>query len=86
MQEVPSPPDNPPQAGGTRFTTAGLRRGYAHAQPMAVGVFAYAVTFGLLASDAGLSVLEAMFMSALVYSGSAQVATVATLTPSLLAW
>lgn len=61
------------------FTAAGFRRGYTSAQPMAVGVFAYAVTFGLLASDAGLSVLEAMFMSALVYSGTAQVATVGTL-------
>jgi 4-azaleucine resistance transporter AzlC len=65
----------------TAFTAAGFRRGYANAQPMAIGVFAYAVTFGLLASDAGLSVLEAMVMSALVYSGSAQVATVGALTP-----
>jgi 4-azaleucine resistance transporter AzlC len=64
----------------TAFSAAGFRRGYAHAQPMSVGVFAYAVTFGLLASDAGLSVLEAMFMSALVYSGSAQVATVGAFT------
>lgn len=81
MQEVSSPPESAaPPAGPTRFTTAGFRRGYAHSQPMAVGVFAYAVTFGLLASDAGLSVLEAMFMSALVYSGSAQVATVAAVT------
>lgn len=62
------------------FTAAGFRRGYAQAQPLAIGVFAYAVTFGLLASDAGLSALEAFFMSALVYSGSAQVATVGTLT------
>ena len=65
----------------TTFTAAGFRRGYAQAQPLAIGVFAYAVTFGLLASDAGLSVLEAMLMSALVYSGSAQVATVGTLSP-----
>lgn len=61
------------------FTAEGFRRGYALAQPMAIGVFAYAVTFGLLASDAGLSALEAMFMSALVYSGTAQVATVGAL-------
>jgi predicted branched-subunit amino acid permease len=39
----------------TTFTAAGFRRGYAQAQPLAIGVFAYAVTFGMLASDAGLS-------------------------------
>lgn len=58
------------------FTAAGLRRGFASAQPLAIGVLAYGVTFGLLARDAGLSVLEAALMSATVYSGSAQVATV----------
>jgi predicted branched-subunit amino acid permease len=69
----------PSAAARPSFTTAGFRRGYALAQPMAIGVFAYAVTFGLLASDAGLSALEAVFMSALVYSGTAQVATVGAL-------
>ena len=58
------------------FTAAGLRRGLSRAQPLAVGVFGYALAFGLLASDASLSVLEAALMSAVVYSGSAQVATV----------
>jgi hypothetical protein len=29
------------------FTTTGLRRGYVAAQPLALGVFVYAVTFGL---------------------------------------
>lgn len=58
------------------FTAAGLRRGFVSAQPLAVGVFAWGVTFGLLARDAGLSMLEAALMSATVYSGTAQVATV----------
>lgn len=58
----------------TTFTGAGFRRGFASAQPLAIGVFAYAVTFGLLARDAGLSVIEAALMSASVYSGSAQIA------------
>jgi 4-azaleucine resistance transporter AzlC len=61
------------------FTPAGLRRGFVAAQPLAVGVFAYGLTFGLLARDAGLSVIEACLMSATVYSGSAQVAAVAGL-------
>ena len=61
------------------FTVAGFRRGFACAQPLALGVLAYGVTFGLLARDAGLSVLEAALMSATVYSGSAQIATVSGL-------
>lgn len=59
-----------------QFSTAGLRRGYIAAQPLALGVFIYGVTFGLLARNAGLSILEAMLMSATAYSGSAQTATV----------
>jgi 4-azaleucine resistance transporter AzlC len=61
------------------FSAAGLRRGYVVAQPLALGVFIYGVTFGLLARNAGLSILEALVMSATVYSGSAQTATVSGL-------
>ena len=46
---------------------------------MAVGVFAYGVAFGLLAQEARLSLAEAVTMSALVYSGTAQLATVSAL-------
>src|SRR4051812_24644826 len=70
-------------ANGSRavsFTSAGFKRGFIQAQPLAIGVLAYAVMFGLLASDAGLSVLESLVMSAGVYSGSAQVAAVSGLT------
>jgi len=58
------------------FTAAGLKRGYIAAQPLALGVLVYGVTFGLLARNAGLSIIEAVLMSATVYSGSAQTATV----------
>lgn len=58
---------------------AGLRRGFVAAQPLAFGVFVYGITFGLLAVNAGLSILEAIVMSATVYSGSAQTATVSGL-------
>jgi predicted branched-subunit amino acid permease len=58
------------------FSAPGLRRGFIAAQPLAFGVFIYGVTFGLLAVNAGLSILEAMLMSITVYSGSAQIATV----------
>jgi 4-azaleucine resistance transporter AzlC len=57
------------------FSIAGVRRGYVAAQPLALGVFVYAVTFGLLARNTGLSTLEATVMSVAVYSGSAQTAT-----------
>ncbi|HTT13107.1 MAG TPA: AzlC family ABC transporter permease [Burkholderiaceae bacterium] len=58
------------------LSASGLRRGYVAAQPLAFGVFVYGVTFGLLARNAGLSIVEALLMSATVYSGSAQTATV----------
>jgi predicted branched-subunit amino acid permease len=40
---APSPRPAPPA------TWAGLRRGFVHAQPMAVGVVVYGMAFGLLA-------------------------------------
>jgi len=39
-------------------------------------VFVWGITFGLMGRDAGLSALESTLMSALVYSGTAQAATV----------
>jgi predicted branched-subunit amino acid permease len=59
----------------TPFTRGGVWRGFVAAQPLTIGVFAYAVTFGVLAGEGGLSLLEALMMSAMVYSGSAQVAS-----------
>ncbi|MEO7150146.1 MAG: AzlC family ABC transporter permease [Burkholderiaceae bacterium] len=68
-----------PSARSTRFTREGVRRGFIAAQPLAIGVGIYGVTFGLLALGSGLTVLEAMLMSASVYSASAQVAAVGAL-------
>jgi predicted branched-subunit amino acid permease len=67
-------PVSAPSPRGSRFTRAGLRRGFVAGQPLAIGVFVYAATFGVLAGEGGLSLLEAMLMSATVFSGSAQVA------------
>ena len=61
------------------YTWDGIKRGFFRAQPMAVGVFAYGVAFGLLAQEASLSLAEAVTMSALVYSGTAQLATASAL-------
>jgi predicted branched-subunit amino acid permease len=63
-----------PRAARPPFTRAGAWRGFVAAQPLGIGVFAYAATFGVLAGEHGLSLLEALLMSAMVYSGSAQVA------------
>lgn len=56
------------------FTSAGIRRGFIAAQPLGLGVFVYGMVFGVLAATAELTVLEAVLMSAAVYSGSAQLA------------
>lgn len=56
------------------FTMRGARRGFMAAQVLAPGVVFYAVVFGVVASDKGLSAIQAMLMSAVVYSGSAQMA------------
>jgi 4-azaleucine resistance transporter AzlC len=71
------------------FSRAGVRHGFLVAQPMAASVMLYGAVFGVLAGEAGLSSLQALLMSALVYSGSAQLAALeigvnASLLPPLL--
>lgn len=56
------------------FTRAGIARGAIRAQPLALSVLLYGMMFGVLAAATRLSGLEALLMSALVYSGSAQMA------------
>ena len=57
-----------------RFTFAGIRAGYVRATPLAISTLVYGLVFGVLATEAKLSALEAVLMSAVVYSGSAQIA------------
>ena len=57
------------------FTMEGVRRGFvAVAKILSPGVTFYALVFGVVASEKGLSAIQAMLMSAVVYSGSAQMA------------
>jgi predicted branched-subunit amino acid permease len=67
-----------PQAVNTEptptFTWAGVKRGIAIALPFGASSIIYGLGFGVLASQVGLSVLEAVIMSALVFSGTAQFA------------
>src|SRR6266700_8136232 len=54
------------------FTFAGVLAGVRRCLPIAVSVFAYGLVFGVLARQAGLSLLEVFLMSAFVYSGTVQ--------------
>lgn len=78
-------------SGVPQVTFGAFRRGFAEAQPLALGAMAYGALFGVLTAQAGLSVLEAGLMSAFVYSGSAQIAALqswksdAALVPMVLA-
>jgi len=59
---------------GPELTIGGLRRGFLLGLPFALNSCIYGIVFGVLASDAGLSLIEATLMSALMYSGTAQIA------------
>lgn len=72
-----------PRDGAVTFGRGGFLRGFRRAQPLGLGAFVYGIAFGLLAREIGLSSLEALLMSATVYSGSAQVATVSQLGPGM---
>lgn len=61
------------------FTQEGVRRGFIRAQSFSLGIFIYGLAFGLIAAQAGLSALQAVMMSAVVYSGSAQLAAIGVL-------
>ncbi|QCI64347.1 AzlC family ABC transporter permease [Phreatobacter stygius] len=61
------------------FTGAGFLHGARAAQALCAGVFVYGVAFGLVAQQVGLSLIEAGLMSAVVYSGSAQLAAASAL-------
>lgn len=64
-----------PAAGNAAFTWRGVRAGMAAAGAMAAGAAIYGVIFGALAAQAGFNLVVAAAMSALVYAGGAQVAS-----------
>ncbi len=59
------------------FTLAGMRRGAIRALPLLPGVFFYGATFGILAPGGNLDTFQAALMSAVVFSGSAQLVALA---------
>ena len=76
---MPTPFPDQPAITAPPFSLAGMRRGIAASQPLAIGVFVYGAAFGLLAREALLSLPEALLMSAVVYSGSAQLVAVSSM-------
>lgn len=58
----------------TRLTWGGIREGMLMSLPFGASSIVYGLIFGLLASEAGLRLAEAVIMSALVFSGTAQMA------------
>ncbi|WP_255150194.1 AzlC family ABC transporter permease [Halorarius halobius] len=66
--------DGPVESVG--FSGDGLRAGFLTGLPVALGVAAYGVAFGVLASDAGVSLPTAVLMSATVLAGAAQLVAV----------
>lgn len=65
-----------PSASGARFTRSGVARGFRQAAPLGLGAVAFGAAFGILARNSGISdggaMLNALLMSILVYSGTAQ--------------
>jgi predicted branched-subunit amino acid permease len=57
-------------------TWAGLRAGLADGLPFGLSSIVYGIGFGVIASEAKLTLLEAAIMSAVVFSGTAQFAIV----------
>lgn len=63
-------------AARAAFTRRGALIGARRVLPLAAGVFVYGLVFGLLARQAGLSAVEALLMSALVFAGASQLVAV----------
>jgi len=59
--------------------TAGIGEGVRRAAPLSVAVLGFGISFGVLASSAGMPPLAALLMSATTFAGSAQFAAVAVL-------
>jgi 4-azaleucine resistance transporter AzlC len=69
---MPTPDSASTSAPTATFTRAGLLAGLARCLPVAVGVAAYGLVFGVLTRQAGLSLLATVLMGALVFAGAAQ--------------
>ena len=57
---------------GVTFTLNGFRRGFLASVPLGMGAATFGALFGFLADQHGLSGLEALLMSGLVFAGASQ--------------
>jgi 4-azaleucine resistance transporter AzlC len=57
-----------------------IKTGFTEALPLAIAIAAYGLSYGVLATQANFSLMGAVAMSLLVFSGSVQMVTVAMLT------
>ncbi len=62
---------------GVTFAGPGIMVGIKQSVPIAVSVFAYGLVFGVLARQAGLSLVESVLMSGMVFAGASQFAALA---------
>jgi 4-azaleucine resistance transporter AzlC len=56
------------------FDRKGIIEGARQSVPIALGIFSYGLVFGVLARQAGLSTLESLLMSGMVFAGASQLA------------
>jgi 4-azaleucine resistance transporter AzlC len=61
-----------PEPRGVVFTRHGVRRGVAAGMPLWIGMLPFGLVIGVLAEAKGLSFLEQLLMSALVFAGASQ--------------
>lgn len=59
---------------------ATFRAGFRHSLPITLGYYPIGISFGIAAARAGLSPLEAVFVSGFIYAGAAQFLALALLT------
>lgn len=59
-------------SGPVVFTRGGLLRGARQAAPLVIGTFPFGLVVGVISDAKGLSLLETLLMSAIVFAGSSQ--------------
>lgn len=70
-----STPDNSPENDQITLTWWGIGRGVFRLAPISIFVIPFGVGFGVAAVEQGMSVIQAIVMSVLVFSGAAQFAS-----------
>lgn len=60
------------QVGEQGWNSRDFVLGFKEATPLAIGIFSYGLVFGVLAAQAGLTLMENLVMSLLVFAGASQ--------------